>query len=63
MLPNPSVLELVSRVIALLRRSYRESSPLAEKLIFNDGDLEINMNKMIVKKGKILPITLMNLNY
>ncbi|HHV38604.1 MAG TPA: response regulator transcription factor [Tepidimicrobium sp.] len=50
--------ELVSRVIALLRRSYRESSPLAEKLIFNDGDLEINMNKMIVKKrGKILPIT------
>lgn len=50
--------ELVSRVKALLRRSYRESSPLAEKLIFNDGDLEINMDEMTVKKrGEFLPIT------
>ncbi len=43
--------ELVSRVKALLRRSYRNSSPLAEKLYFNDGDLQIELDKMIVKKS------------
>ena len=35
--------ELVSRVKALIRRSYRESTPLFEKLIFRNGDLEINL--------------------
>lgn len=50
--------ELVSRVKALLRRSYRDASPLAEKLIFNDGDLELDIDKMIVrKKGKNVYLT------
>ena len=49
--------ELVSRVKALIRRTYRDNKPLAELLIINNGDLEINIEKMIIKKqGK--PITL-----
>lgn len=44
--------ELVSRVKALLRRSYRDYSPLAELLSFNNGELEIEVDKMIVKKNK-----------
>lgn len=49
--------ELVSRVKALIRRTYRDNNPLAQILIVNNGDLEINIEKMIVKKnGK--PITL-----
>ncbi len=43
--------ELVSRVKALLRRTYRDNTPLAEKLYFNNGDLEIEINKMEVKKS------------
>jgi len=43
--------ELVSRVKALLRRSYRDNSPLAERLYFNNGDLEIEVDKMEVKKS------------
>lgn len=46
--------ELVSRVKALIRRSYRDSSPLAEVLSFNNGDLEIDIDKMIVKKNNII---------
>lgn len=42
--------ELVSRVKALLRRSYRNSTPLAEVLSFNKGNLEIDIDKMLVKK-------------
>lgn len=42
--------ELISRVKALLRRSYPNSRPSAEKLSFNNGDLEIDTNKMLVKK-------------
>ena len=49
--------ELVSRVKAIIRRTYRDSNPLAELLIVNNGDLEINIEKMIVKKQGI-PITL-----
>lgn len=50
--------ELVSRVKALLRRSYRDSNPLAEKLVFNDGDLEVDIDKMIVrKKGENVYLT------
>src|SRR5699024_9512519 len=46
------------RIKALLRRAYRDSSPLAEKLIFNNGDLEVNMDKMIVrKKGENIYLT------
>lgn len=44
--------ELVSRVKALIRRSYRDNTPLAEDLSFNNGDLEININKMLVRKNK-----------
>lgn len=43
--------ELVSRVKALIRRAYRDYKPLAEKLKFNNGDLEIEIDEMIVKKN------------
>lgn len=50
--------ELISRVKALLRRSYRNSSPLAEKLLFNNGNLEIDIDKMLVrKKGEYIYLT------
>lgn len=50
--------ELVSRVKALIRRTYRDTNPLAELLIINKGDLEINTEKMVVKKqGKIITLT------
>lgn len=53
-----SVRELVVRVRALLRRSYRDISPLADILSFNDGDLEIDIKKMLVKKqGKAISLT------
>lgn len=42
--------ELVSRVKALLRRSYKGSKPLAETLSFNNKDLEIDVDKITVKK-------------
>ncbi len=45
-----SVRELVVRVRALLRRSYKDFSPMADILTFNSGDLEVNIKKMIVKK-------------
>jgi DNA-binding response OmpR family regulator len=53
-----SVRELVVRVRALLRRSYRDITPMANVLTFNNGDLEIDINKMIVKKqGETVSIT------
>ena len=49
--------ELVGRVKAIIRRTYRDNKPLAEVLIINNGDLEINIEKMTIKKqGQ--PITL-----
>lgn len=45
-----SVRELVVRVRALLRRSYKDFSPMADILTFNSGDLEVNIKKMMVKK-------------
>jgi len=42
--------ELVGRVRALIRRTYRERLPLADYLTFNEGDLEIDIKKMNVKK-------------
>lgn len=45
-----SVRELVVRVRALLRRSYKDFAPMADILSFNSGDLEVNIKKMIVKK-------------
>lgn len=47
-----SARELVGRVKAIIRRSYRVG-PLAEKLIFKD-DLEIDINKQIVRKEDVL---------
>jgi len=44
--------ELVSRVKALLRRAYRDSSPLAEKLVF-PGGLTIFVDKFTVYKNKV----------
>lgn len=53
-----SVRELVVRVRALIRRSYRNSEPLADILIFNNGDLKIDIKKFEVKKrGLILSLT------
>ena len=50
--------ELVSRVKAIIRRTYRENSPLAELLIINNGNLEINIEKMIIKKqGTLITLT------
>lgn len=53
-----SVRELVGRIRALLRRAYRDDNPLADYLVFNDGDLEIDVRKMKVKKkSKEIDIT------
>lgn len=45
-----SVRELVVRVRALLRRSYRDTTPLTDHLVINNGDLEVDIKKMTVKK-------------
>ncbi|MDR3598087.1 response regulator transcription factor [Clostridium sp.] len=53
-----SVRELVVRVRALIRRSYRDFMPMADMLTFNNGDLEVDIKKMIVKKqSKIVSLT------
>lgn len=53
-----SVRELVGRIRALLRRAYRNDNPLADYLVFNNGDLEIDIKKMKVKKkNKEIDIT------
>lgn len=53
-----SVRELVSRVNALLRRSYRGESPLADHIILNGRDLEIDIKKFEVKKkGELVNLT------
>lgn len=53
-----SARELVSRVNALIRRSYRGEVPLADILFFNEGDLEIDIKKFVVKKkGKLIKLT------
>lgn len=53
-----SVRELVVRVRALLRRAYRDFSPMADILTFNNGDLEIDIKKMEVKKqGEAIVLT------
>lgn len=50
--------ELISRVKALLRRSYRDHSPLAENLYFNQDDLIVEVEKMQVKKaGELVDLT------
>lgn len=53
-----STRELVGRVRALLRRTYRHTNPLADYMIFNDGDLEVDIKKMKVKKqGEFVNLT------
>lgn len=53
-----SVRELVVRVRALLRRAYRDFSPMADILTFNNGDLEVDVKKMVVKKqSEIVTLT------
>lgn len=50
--------ELLGRVKAVLRRAYRDLSPLAERLSFNKGDLEVDVDRMLVrKKGEDLALT------
>jgi len=50
--------ELVGRVKAIIRRTYRDNKPLAELLIINNGDLEINIEKMTIKKqGETITLT------
>lgn len=50
--------ELVVRVRALLRRAYRDSNPLADYLVFNEGDLEVDVKKFEVKKnGDLVSLT------
>ena len=47
-----SIKELMSRVAAIMRRSYKEENPQAEKFVFNDGDLEIDIKlSTVIKKG------------
>lgn len=45
--------ELVSRVKALLRRAYRDKGPLAERLVFDNGRLEIDKDKFLVSKDNL----------
>ena len=50
--------ELISRVKAIIRRTYRNNNPLAQLLIINNGDLEINIEKMTIKKrGATITLT------
>ncbi|WP_026882694.1 response regulator transcription factor [Clostridium akagii] len=53
-----SVRELVVRVGALIRRSYRNTEPLADVLVFNGGDLKVDIKKIqVIKNGNILNMT------
>jgi DNA-binding response OmpR family regulator len=53
-----SARELVVRVRALIRRAYRDQTPLADILSFNSGDLEVDIKKMVVKKqGNAVSLT------
>ncbi|AQR94364.1 response regulator transcription factor [Clostridium saccharoperbutylacetonicum] len=53
-----SVRELVVRVRALLRRTYKDFAPMADILAFNNKDLEVDIKKMLVKKqGKLASLT------
>lgn len=53
-----SVRELLVRVRALLRRAYKVAAPMADILILNDGDLDIDIKKMLVKKqGEAVSLT------
>lgn len=53
-----SVRELVSRVAAIMRRAYKEDNPQAQKFVFNDGDLEVDMKLLtVIKNGTKVKFT------
>ncbi|SHK55500.1 response regulator transcription factor [Paramaledivibacter caminithermalis] len=53
-----SAKELVSRIAAIIRRTYKEENLQAEKFVFNDGDLEVNLKQIsVIKKGIKIKIT------
>lgn len=53
-----SARELVVRVRALLRRAYRDHSPLADIMSFSNGDLKVDVPQMLVKKqGQVVSMT------
>lgn len=53
-----SARELVGRVRAIMRRAYKDTAPLADYLVFNDGDLEIDIKKFTIKKkGEFINLT------
>lgn len=47
-----SIKELASRINVIMRRCYSDS-PTADKFVFNDGDLEINMKTFEVLKNGV----------
>lgn len=50
--------EVVGRVKALLRRSYRDHQPVAQLLQFNNGELEIDADRVEVKvRGESVNLT------
>jgi len=53
-----SARELVGRVRALIRRAYRSDSPLADYLVFNNGELQVDIKRMkVLKKGEEVDLT------
>lgn len=53
-----SARELVSRVAAIMRRAYKEDNPQAQKFVFNDGDLEVDMKLLtVIKNGTKVKFT------
>ncbi|KNF07602.1 sensory transduction protein RegX3 [Gottschalkia purinilytica] len=47
-----SIRELVSRVAVIMRRCYKEENTQAERFVFNDGDLEVDVKLFnVIKKG------------
>lgn len=53
-----SMRELSSRVGAIMRRTYKDENPQAERLVFNHGDLEVNIKETkIFKNGEEIKFT------
>ncbi len=53
-----SMRELASRVGAIMRRTYKDENPQAEKFVFNNGDLEVNIREIkVLKMGEEIKLT------
>lgn len=53
-----SMRELASRIGAIMRRTYKDENPQAERFVFNHGDLEINIKETkVLKKGEEIKFT------